>query len=678
MYPFQVAPTRPNIQKNLESQGISPLLSAVFAARGVENFQQAQDVTNPSSNLAYSPFRLSQMEIARERILKALEHQEKIAIYGDYDVDGITSTSLLTDFLRSLGGNVLPYIPQRMGEGYGLHEVSLEDLFRLGIRLLITVDCGISGKDQVDFANALGMDIIITDHHSCPEVLPNALAIINPRIAPYPFPYLAGVGVALKLAQALVPESQWEEVFLKYSDLVAVGTVADVMPMEKENRYFVREGLKKLNKNPRLAFKILLEETGTQARSVTAGTIGYTIAPRINAAGRLDQTQVALDLLLTDQEEEAQHLVEELCALNTNRQEIEGGIYRACLEELKETPPEDLVFLSDSQWHPGVVGIVASRLGERFKMPAIMICCRDGVGKGSCRTINHINLYDVLSKCSDLLLGFGGHSQAAGFTIAEEKIPELHEKLKELLKNPTSLVLKNLISLDARATIEQLTLHEVEELVKLEPCGVGCLRPSFLLERAEVIGAGLVGGGRHLRLRLCQNGQEIGGIFFNYTGDPVYIGAFLDVAFFLQENNFRGVASPQLRIFSMTLSQETDGFYQRWKRGGQISPQEASHLCPSPQEFSSLWEYFQKIQGDSPFLLKEPNLNQLCQRLEEGANLPFAHGEVCLAVLRERGHVEIQNKKGETALYLRQEPSFDSLEQSPILAYLSPCSNLPS
>lgn len=670
MYPFQVTPTRPAVSKKLRSQGVSPLLSAVFTARGIENLKDVEDYLYPTSKVTHSPFLFHHMEKATTRIKQGLAKQEKMAIYGDYDVDGITSTSLLTDFLREQGGDVLPYIPERMSEGYGLNEIALEDLFRNGIRLVITVDCGISGVNQVEFANALGMDVIITDHHSCPTRLPPAYAIINPRQGDYPFPSLAGVGVALKLAQALVEPEKWDDVFAKYSDLVAVGTVADVMPMEGENRYFVKEGLKKLNEAPSLSFSTLIGKDETETRCVTAGTIGYSIAPRINAAGRLDKTQVALDLLLTKDQESATTLVEELSALNTQRQAIEGGIYRSCLELYNTKPPEDLVFLWGTDWHPGVVGIVASRLGERFHVPAIMICCRDGVGKGSCRTVGDLNLYEILSSCSDILLGFGGHAQAAGFTIAEEKIEALHARLKDAVKQRRVPNKEQRLTLDARATVEQLTLEEVRALSQFEPCGAGCPRPSFLIERMEVIGVGLVGGGRHLRLRLSQNGKEIGGIFFNFLGDPIYVGAFLDVAFYLQENCYRGVTAAQLRIFAVTLSQENDGFYQRWKRGGQISPQEAIHLCPTLDEFEALLSYLRTIQGDSPFLLKETTLNKLCQRLEEGANLPFSHGEVCLAVLRERGQVEIQTKQGEIALYLRQNVQDAPLEQSPILEYL--------
>lgn len=672
MYPFQVAHPQEKAEEILKKQGISPLLSKVLGARGVKTIDEAKAILQPSPSLVHSPFLLENMERAVARIRRAIDQQEKIAIYGDYDVDGITSTSLLTHFLSQKGGDVIPYIPERMGEGYGLHEISLEDLYRQGIRLVITVDCGISAFDQIEFSRGLGIDVIITDHHSCPQQLPRAYAIINPQLGNYPFPHLAGVGVALKLAQAMEEPSQWDAIFQEYSDLVAVGTVADVMTMQGENRYFVRQGLDRLNSNPRLAFSALLAATGLDERDVTAGTIGYTIAPRINAAGRLDQTQIALDLLLTQEPQQAEDLVQQLCDLNIHRQGIESVIYQSCLERLEEQPPENLVFLFESDWHPGVVGIVASRLAERFKVPAIMICCRNGIGKGSCRTLNKLNLYDALSQCAEHLLGFGGHAQAAGFTIAEENIPLFHEKLEEIAGNYVTPNHIRRINLDARVEIPQLTLEEVAALTSLEPSGIDCLRPSFLLENAEVIGASLVGGGKHLRLRLRQNEEEISGIYFYYSGDPVYIGAFLDIAFYLQENNHKGKLSPQLRIISMTLSQETDGFYQRWKRGGQITAEEASHLLPEPEEFEAVYEYFARIQRESPMIMKEPSLHQLCLRLEQEAHLPFSHGEVCLAVLRERGKVEIKNNQGETALYLKAESSEEPLELSPILQYLSP------
>lgn len=630
MYPYRVSPICNATCDHFIQGGISPLVSAVLSSRGVRELSHAKAILHPNQELLHDPFLLHDMEIGVARIQKALETGESMAVYGDYDVDGITATSLLTKFLQSKGGKVMPYIPQRTSEGYGLNEIALEDLFRKGIRLVITVDCGVSGKDQVAFATTLGIDIIITDHHSCPQELPQALAVINPRIKGYPFGQLAGVGVALKLAQALSPPDQREEIFQQYSDLVAVGTVADVMPMIEENRYFVRHGLEKLNENPSVGLAVLLEEIGHHQRLINTGTIGYNIAPRINAAGRLDRTEIALSMLLSDDPKECVSYAQELCELNVERQYIEGEIFKHCMELLEDSPPKDMIFLTNHKWHSGVVGIVASRLAERYQMPTIMVCCKNGIGKGSCRTFGQINLYDLLTKVGDLLLGFGGHAQAAGFTVAEENIPALEEILRQETEVLPSSLCKRRQLIDARTTISQLTLDEVDNLDFLEPTGAGCPRPSFLLEGVEVVGASLVGGGKHLRLRFMHGDEEISGIYFHYMGDPIYIGAMLDVAFHLQSNHFRGVFTPQLQIFSMCLSHEVDGLYQRWKRGAQFLKEEVEEILPQEEEIIRLSHCVTEK-------LTCVSFSHLCQSLEYIADLPPHHGEIAMALLREQG-----------------------------------------
>lgn len=668
MYPFSVKIPQPAIASKLEQWGISPFVSGILAARGIHTVEEAQAILSPNETLSHDPYALDNMEKAVRRIQTAIAKKEAIAVYGDYDVDGITATALLTNFLQSQGANVLPYIPHRIAEGYGLNQVALEELFRRGIRLVLTVDCGISGKEQVDFANDLGMQVIITDHHSCPKVLPPAYAIVNPRMGNYPFPNLAGVGVALKIAQALCPVEQREEVFFQYSDLVAVGTIADVMPMEGENRYFVREGLKKLNQNPLLGLQLILEEIGVAERTVNTGTIGYNLAPRINAAGRLDCSEVALDLLLTTDQQQGKALVQELCQLNLQRQEIESDIFQECIDYLEENPPEHLIFLENDQWHVGVVGIVASRLGEHYQLPTVMVCTREGIGKGSCRTFGEINLYELLTNVSPLLLGFGGHAQAAGFTVAEEHITELAQALEAELKEQNHYQAPKLQSLDLRCAISQLTLEAVEELDSLEPTGANCPRPTFLLEQAEVIGASLVGGGRHLRLRLRQDETEISGIYFHYMGDPIYIGVLMDIAFHLQINEYRGEITPQLQIFSMCLSQEADSLYQRWKRGSPPTAEEASIICPSLGEVKSLYSMLQK----SPVVQEGKSYSQLYQWIEQQGNLSPYHGESALALLRDCGLVELDSEKHQLSLSLKASKATveEALEHSSLYRLL--------
>ncbi len=649
MYPYRVSVPQPSAQAQLEQQGISPLVSKILSARGVTSFQESQKILYPGESLIHDPFLLEDMDKAVQRIQTALEKEEFMAVYGDYDVDGVTATSLLSMFLKKQGAKVIPYIPQRSTEGYGLNHVALEELYAKGVRLIITVDCGVSGKEQVEFATKLGMDVIITDHHSCPAELPQACAVVNPSRGNYPFPPLAGVGVALKLAQALSPPSQREAIFQEYSDLVAVGTVADVMPMEGENRYFVRHGLVKLNQNPNLGLDALLVEIGAKEKLINTGTIGYNIAPRINAAGRLDRTEIALDLLLTQEEKKATDYAIDLCLLNSERQDIESEIFKQCLAQLEEAPPKSLLFLSNKQWHPGVVGIVASRLGERFHMPTIMVCCRDGIGKGSCRTFGSINLYELLTKASDLLLGFGGHAQAAGFTVAEENLPALEAMLRQEIETNYSTLGKHHKVIDTRLSMGEITLEEVYQLELLEPTGATCPRPKFLMESAQVVGASLVGGGKHLRLRLQKEGKEVSGIFFHYVGTPVYMGAVLDLAFHLQINHFRGVSTPQMQIFSMSPSSQEDKLYQTFQQGGQFTQEDLQDRIPSQEEITRVQEALsQPIYGQS--------VAELWERIEHQAQLPAFHGELAVGILRESGLVALES----------QPPCLRTLHKEPV------------
>ncbi|MFI3253122.1 MAG: single-stranded-DNA-specific exonuclease RecJ [Eubacteriales bacterium] len=645
MYPYLVLPTCPEKANDFQGQGFGVMIAKLLAARGFTTAAEAQALFYPDKNLSHDPFLLQSMETAVLRLEEAIEKDEMVAIYGDYDVDGITATALLTHYLRSRGLRVIPYIPHRIGEGYGLNETALLDLQERGVSLVVTVDCGISGKDQVIYANELGLEIIITDHHSCPPELPPALAVINSRLGNYPCPELAGVGVALKLAQALSHPEDWEDVFFQYSDLVAVGTVADVMPLKGENRYFVKIGLEKLNQYPQLGIAKLLGEIDQGTRQINTGTIGYNLAPRINAAGRLDRTEIALALLLTEEESFAQDCATMLCELNWQRQEIEGEIFRQCLEYLEENPPDTLVFLENETWHAGVVGIVASRLGERYSMPTVMVCCRDGIGKGSCRTFGEVNLYELLAKVGDLLLGYGGHAQAAGFTVAQENIPDLKIALKAEMQKYSNKMKTKTLNLDICCEIKDITLEETEFLENFEPTGGGCLRPSFLIESALVVAGSLVGGGKHLRLRLRQDDAEILGVCFHYQGEPVQMGIYLDIAFHLQVNHYRGESNPQLQIFSMCPSQKPDRLYQEFQSTGRINDyldeyeeKYQNKIYLEEENVLALYDRLKEEKSNKSFTM-------LCQDLENIAQIPVRMGELALGILRELRLVQLSSEK---------------------------------
>ena len=379
-------PAAPSVRRSLEAAGLSPLCAAVLSARGISGPAEAARFLASGPELFHDPFLLKDMDRAVARVRRAIDDQELLCVYGDYDVDGITATCLLTEALTLLGGTALSYIPDRTEEGYGLNRGAVKRLAEQGVTLIVTVDCGITAVDEVEFARSLGVDVVVTDHHHCKDALPAAQAVVDPRRpdCAYPFPELAGVGVALKLAQALVSPEEREAVFLRFGELAAIGTVADVMRLTDENRSLVRRGLELLAHTKRPGLRALLREAGLEpGAALTAVNIGYGLAPRINAAGRMEQAMMALELLLTRDEERGEALAHALCRLNRERQTIEQDIYDQCARLLEEQPElsSPAIVLAGEGWHQGVVGIVASRLAEKYSCPAIMISLENGQGK---------------------------------------------------------------------------------------------------------------------------------------------------------------------------------------------------------------------------------------------------------------------------------------------------------
>ena len=397
--------------------GYPYLVSSVLVSRGAETAEQAAEALACEHKLAHAPLLMKDMDKAVERINRALCDGEKLAVFGDYDVDGITSTCLLTDYLRFRGASVTMHIPRRIEEGYGLGCDAIRALAEGGVTLIITVDCGITGVEETAFARSLGVDLVITDHHECKEALPDAVAVVDPHRPDcgYPFKHLAGVGVALKLVLALGGDDREDALFSRYCTLAAIGTIADVMRMEGENRTIVQCGLDALDHSDFIGLHALLREAGLSGKPITSIQIGFVLAPRINAAGRMGRAELAAELLLTGDAAEAERLAHELCELNRERQAVEQDIFARAIEQMELLPPDqrNALVLSSEEWHQGVVGIVASRLSEKFSCPSFMIHLADGMGKGSCRSYGGFNLFSALEACSDLLVGFGGHELAA-------------------------------------------------------------------------------------------------------------------------------------------------------------------------------------------------------------------------------------------------------------------------
>ena len=437
---WNIAQRSQEAYKAMERQGVPTLVAATLCARGMTDLAEAKGLLSSGEDQLQDPFLMKDMDLATARIGRALRNGEKIAVYGDYDVDGITSTCLLTHYLRAQGGDVCYYIPNRLSEGYGVNREAVEELARQGVRLMITVDCGITAVEEVAYASGLGIDVIITDHHECKEEIPAAVAVVDPhrKDCPYPFKDLAGVGVALKLVMALGGEKRYRALFQEYADLAAVGTVADVMKLLGENRTIVRVGLNHLKKTRRRGLYALMVEAGTLNRAITSTTVGYCLSPRINAAGRMGRAVTAAELILTEDNSQAELLAHELCELNRQRQAVELEIFNQCLALLAGRKQYDCLVLADKAWHQGVVGIVASRLAEQYACPVFMICLQDdGKGKGSCRSYGGFNLFCALERCADLLEGYGGHALAAGFTIQEENIPAFRARMEEIVRQDT-------------------------------------------------------------------------------------------------------------------------------------------------------------------------------------------------------------------------------------------------
>ena len=665
----------------MEAAGIPPLAALVLSARGVNTAEQARAFLSTGLEQLHDPMQLRDMDLAAARITSALEAGETVAVYGDYDVDGITATCLLTDYLCRRGARVIPYIPDRMEEGYGLNREAVAALHSQGVTLIVTVDCGITAVDEAKYASSLGVDVVITDHHECKSELPQACAVVDPhrRDCSYPFKHLAGVGVALKLVLALAGPDERDALLREYADLAAIGTVADVMEIEQENRVIVYLGLEALRHSQRPGLRALLHEAGLDQRPLTSGAIGYTLAPRINASGRMGCANVAAELLLTGDESRADLLARELCQLNRERQTIEAEIYVQCVCLADALPPEQrhALVLAGNGWHQGVVGIVASRLSERYSCPTFMICLQDGRGKGSCRSFGGFNLFSALERCADLLEGFGGHALAAGFTILEENIPAFRARINSIVTERTGGA-EMISTLDIDAEIPDpalLTLENVQGLAILEPYGAGNPKPVFSLGGCTVGALSEVGGGRHLKLKLSVCGRSFDAIFFSATlaECPLSPGDRVDVAFFPQVNEYRGWRSVQLQVSdlrpSLTRAESEQALYEKFRRGDPISPQEAQAMLPSREEFVCLWRYLKGRAEPGP-------LEETARRLSRNVAKTYGRREtlmrtmVCLDVFDERGLIRLRQTTDHLQIDLNPVQGKVNLEDSRILKRL--------
>ena len=667
----------------LMDAGYSYLVSSVLVSRGVSSAEQAALALERERKLTHSPFLMRDMDRAVARVQDALARGEKIAVFGDYDVDGITATCLLTDYLRSRGAKVVMHIPGRFDEGYGLSNEAIRALAEEGVRLIVTVDCGITGVEETDYAASLGVDVVITDHHECKDRLPAAAAVVDPHRPDcgYPFKHLAGVGVALKLVLALGGNDREDALFARYCTLAAIGTIADVMRMEDENRAIVSMGLETIDRSDFVGLHALLREVGLAGKPLSSIQVGFVLAPRINAAGRMGRAALAAELLLTDDEREAEEKARELCDLNRERQAVEQEIYAKAVEQLEQLPPDEkyALVLSSEDWHQGVVGIVASRLSEKYSCPSFMIHLQGGVGKGSCRSYGGFNLFSALEACSDLLLGFGGHEFAAGFTIEEGNIPAFRRKMNKYVREHTGRVMPvSSLTVDAELTRPALvTLDEVERLAELEPYGAGNDRPVFCLCGALLESAQGVGQNRHLKVRLQKGHVLLEGIFFSVTPDEIglSVGSRVDAAFYLQVNEFRGSRGVQLQLLDLRPARnpsareaELLALCETLRSGGVLTARDAARLLPARDQFVRVWRFLEREAAGGLSGPELPLLRRLAAEMTGAEG--FLRAAVCLAVFAERGLLSMEREGDVLTLRLTAEGKKVELDDSPLVARL--------
>ena len=541
------------VEEIVKKYGINKLLATILVNRNITEEEQINKFLKPKRNDFYDPYKMPDMKIAVQRILKAIHNKEKIIIYGDYDVDGITSVTVLKSFLEERGINAAEYIPNRLEEGYGLNKIAVEEIAKQKYTLMITVDCGISANEEVEYANQLGIETIITDHHEPGSELPNAIAVVDAKRKDnsYPFRNLAGVGVVFKLIQALSIELNLDEKeYLKYLDIVCIGTISDIVPLVDENRVIVKLGLKLVEQTKNLGLKAILQASGYN--KIDSNTISFGVAPRINACGRMGHQEEALKLFLSKNPDEVIELTQKLNEYNKLRQDIEKNIYTDAITQIEKDKLSDknTIVLMGKNWHHGVIGIVSSKITELYFKPSILLCEEDDYGKGSGRSIPGFDLYEALTECQGSIEKFGGHSMAVGINVKKDKLQEFKEQLEEIAVQKHIEDIVPILKIDMQVSLDDIDKEMVESLNELEPFGEENKMPLFAIKNLKIDSIRALSEGKHLKLTLKDNKNIINAIGFNlgYLSTEYRIGDKIDVVGNLEINNFNGVDNIQINI----------------------------------------------------------------------------------------------------------------------------------
>ena len=658
-----------------QTYGVPFFLAMLMNIRGLDDAVHLREFLGEGEPLS-DPFLLKDMDKAAARITRAVDNMEKIAVYGDYDADGVTSTAMLYSYLETRGADVIFYIPQREGEGYGMNIGAVEYLKEQGVSLIVTVDNGISSVQEVARANELGIDVVVTDHHRPQEILPDAVAVVDAYRPDdtSPYQHFSGVGIAFKLLMALEDGAgDVEDLLEAYSDLAAIGTIGDIVPLTGENRTLIRAGLERLSQSDRPGVQALLENAGIAGKALTSTNVAFTLVPRINATGRMGAPERAVRLLISGYEEEAEVLSEEICADNEERRRVEAEIAEAAFADIgaKGYMKDRVVVVDGENWHHGVIGIVASRVTERCGKPCMIISRGETEAKGSGRSIEGFSLFEAICACGDLLIKFGGHPMAAGITLKPENIEAFRKRINRYAAEHFPQMPTQTVTLDCKLNPAALSVSMAQSLTQLEPFGNGNPQPVFGLFNMELSNVTPVGGGGHLRLTLEKNGAVITAMRFNTKPEelPYHIGDKIDLAVQLEAREFRGQPSLTVIVRDMKFAAfDTEkniaslASFEKWQRGEVLSAEDKNRLYPDRACLAAIYRALRTVNG------KETDQVRFVSQF--GKDMTLGLFKTALLVFEERGLVHSEIADDTFTATLIETSGKTDITRSPVLLAL--------
>ena len=658
-----------------QTYGVPFFLAMLMNIRGLDDAAHLREFLGEGEPLS-DPFLLKDMDKAATRITRAVDNMEKIAVYGDYDADGVTSTAMLYSYLETRGADVIFYIPQREGEGYGMNMGAVEYLKEQGVSLIVTVDNGISSVQEVARANELGIDVVVTDHHRPQEILPDAVAVVDAYRPDdtSPYKHFSGVGIAFKLLMALEDGAgDVEDLLEAYSDLAAIGTIGDIVPLTGENRTLIRAGLERLSQSDRPGVQALLENAGIAGKALTSTNVAFTLVPRINATGRMGAPERAVRLLISGYEEEAEVLSEEICADNEERRRVEAEIAEAAFADIeaKGYMKDRVVVVDGKNWHHGVIGIVASRVTERCGKPCMIISRGETEAKGSGRSIEGFSLFEAICACGDLLIKFGGHPMAAGITLKPENIEAFRKRINQYAAEHFPQMPTQTVTLDCKLNPAALSVSMAQSLTQLEPFGNGNPQPVFGLFNMELSNVTPVGGGGHLRLTLEKNGAVITAMRFNTKPEelPYHIGDKIDLAVQLEAREFRGqpsltviVRDMKFAAFNTEKNIASLASFEKWQRGEVLSAEDKNRLYPDRACLAAIYRALRTVNG------KETDQVRFVSQF--GKDMTLGLFKTALLVFEERGLVHSEIADDTFTATLIETSGKTDITRSPVLLAL--------